>query len=49
MPKPREAPVLSDVEGTHDSELIVSNGIGNRFPLRTRVLTEVIHLPLQRV
>lgn len=32
-----------------DSHLIVSNGVGNWFPLRTRAPAEVIHLPLRRV
>lgn len=31
-----------------DSHLIVSNGVGNWFPLRTRAPAEVIHLTLQR-
>jgi predicted MPP superfamily phosphohydrolase len=32
-----------------DSHLIVSNGVGNWFPLRTRAPAEIIHLTLQRV
>lgn len=32
-----------------DSHLIVSNGVGNWFPLRTRAPAEVIHLTLRRV
>lgn len=32
-----------------DSHLIVSNGVGNWFPLRSRAPAEVIHLTLQRV
>jgi uncharacterized protein len=31
-----------------DSHLVVSNGVGNWFPLRTRAPAEVIHLTLQR-
>jgi predicted MPP superfamily phosphohydrolase len=31
-----------------DSHLIVSNGVGNWFPLRTRAPAEIIHLTLQR-
>lgn len=31
-----------------DSHLIVSNGVGNWFPLRTRAPAEVIHLTLRR-
>ena len=35
---------------THgDSHLIVSNGVGNWFPLRTRAPAEIIHLTLRRV
>jgi predicted MPP superfamily phosphohydrolase len=34
---------------THgDSHLIVSNGVGNWFPLRTRAPAEIIHLTLRR-
>jgi predicted MPP superfamily phosphohydrolase len=32
-----------------DSHLIVSNGVGNWFPLRTRAPAEIIHLTLRRV
>ncbi|HVF70611.1 MAG TPA: metallophosphoesterase [Chthoniobacterales bacterium] len=32
-----------------DSHLVVSNGVGNWFPLRTRAPAEIIHLTLQRV
>lgn len=31
-----------------DSHLVVSNGVGNWFPLRTRAPAEVIHITLQR-
>ncbi|HEX8490059.1 MAG TPA: metallophosphoesterase [Chthoniobacterales bacterium] len=31
-----------------DSHLVVSNGVGNWFPLRTRAPAEIIHLTLQR-
>lgn len=32
-----------------DRHLIVSNGVGNWFPLRTRAPAEIIHMTLQRV
>jgi uncharacterized protein len=32
-----------------DSHLIVSNGVGNWFPLRTRAPAEIIHLTLRKV
>jgi uncharacterized protein len=32
-----------------DSHLIVSNGVGNWFPLRTRAPAEIIYLTIQRV
>jgi hypothetical protein len=32
-----------------DSDLIVSNGVGNWFPLRTRAPAEIIHITLRRV
>lgn len=32
-----------------DSHLVVSNGVGNWFPLRTSAPAEIIHLTLQRV
>lgn len=32
-----------------DSHLIVSNGVGNWFPLRTRAPAEIIHLTLRRI
>jgi predicted MPP superfamily phosphohydrolase len=32
-----------------DSHLIVSNGVGNWFPLRTRAPAEIIHITLRRV
>jgi predicted MPP superfamily phosphohydrolase len=32
-----------------DNHLIVSNGVGNWFPLRTRAPAEIIHLTLRRV
>jgi predicted MPP superfamily phosphohydrolase len=32
-----------------DSHLIVSNGVGNWFPLRTRAPAEIIHLTLRHV
>jgi len=32
-----------------DSHLVVSNGVGNWFPLRTRAPAEIIHLTLRRI
>ena len=32
-----------------DSHLIVSNGVGNWFPLQTRAPAEIIHITLRRV
>jgi predicted MPP superfamily phosphohydrolase len=32
----------------NDRRLVVSNGVGNWFPLRTRAPAEIVHLTLRR-
>ena len=38
---------LRPIKARFDSRLVVSNGVGNWFPLRTHAPAEIVHLTLK--